>query len=74
MRELNVPLPLIVVGGKDWQGPTGPALALFQGGDHPEVDTVWGVVMQATGQYWCVKNRFIRFPKNFTEGRNVVSE
>lgn len=72
MKELRTPLPLIVTGGENWKGPTGKALALFVAGEHPELNLIWTVVMRDTGQCWCVPNQFIRFGKNFTEGRYAV--
>lgn len=72
MTELRTPLPLIVVGGPDWEGPIGKATAFFLYGGHQELNLVWTVVMKETGQCWCVPNQFIRFPVNVTECRNAV--
>ena len=69
MLELRTPLPVVVIESPRWRGPTGHGLAIFVDGEHPELNLVWTIIMQATGEFWCVPNQFVRAEKNITGGR-----
>src|SRR5271156_1605610 len=73
MLQLNPPLIRIVVGGKNWAGPTGAGVANFIEPGHRDDDIVWIIDMDETGQTWCVPNRFVRAPRNITYGRKSES-
>ena len=69
MLQLNPPLIRIVVGGKNWAGPTGAGVANFIEPGHRDDDIIWIIDMDETGQTWCVPNRYVRAPANITYGR-----
>src|SRR5271170_132553 len=69
MLQLNPPLIRIVVGGKNWAGPTGAGVANFIEPGHRDDDIIWIIDMDETGQTWCVPNRYVRAPVNITYGR-----
>ena len=69
MLQLNPPLIRIVVGGKNWAGPTGAGVANFIEPGHRYDDIIWIIDMDETGQTWCVPNRYVRAPANITYGR-----
>jgi hypothetical protein len=46
-------------------------MAIFIDTQH-DLDRLWTVVFDASGQVWEVPNGLIRFTPNFTWGRNAV--
>lgn len=71
MIQLTPPLRRVVVGGPGWTGPTGPGVANLIEPGHMDDDIVWIIDLDATGQTWCVPNRFVRAPRNITYGRST---
>ncbi len=65
------PIPVEVIKADAWRGPTGHALAyawIDLGADH---DLIWRCCMSETGEWWDVRNLFIRGVGNITQGRSV---
>lgn len=71
MMQLTPPLARVVIGGHGWEGPTGNGVANLLDPGHRDDDIIWIIDMDATGQTWCVPNRFVRAPKNITYGRQT---
>lgn len=71
MLELVNPLPLEVVGGPGWTGPTGRGLCYFVIEGAIDADIVWVIAMDDTGEIWSVRNPFVRAVKNKTLGRRI---
>ena len=71
MIQLSPPLARVVVGGPGWAGPTGPGVANLLDPGHRDDDLVWIIDLDATGQTWCVPNRYVRAPRNITYGRTT---
>ena len=69
MLQLTPPLARVVVGGKGWDGPTGNGVANLIDPGHRDDDIVWIIDLDATGQTWCVPNRYVRAPRNITYSR-----
>jgi hypothetical protein len=69
--ELNTPREVTVMPAADWKGSTGRGMAIFVE-TQPDLDRLWTVVFDASGQVWEVPNYLIRFTPNFTWGRNAV--
>jgi hypothetical protein len=69
MLQLNPPLVRVVVGGVGWEGPTGKGVANFIEPGHLDDDIIWIIDFDENGQTWCVRNRYVRAPKNITAGR-----
>ena len=71
--QLDPPLPFIVVGGtvlgRSYDGPTGPCMAILAKKDHPDLNCVFTVIMDATGEIWEVEHPFLRGEPNKTWGR-----
>jgi len=74
MIQLNPPLPRLVVAHPKWNGPTGSGVANFIIEGSKDDDLVWVIDMDATGEVWCVPNRYVRAPNNITYGRLVKKE
>ena len=67
--QLHTPIPVTVVPGSGWLGPTGKGMAI--GWWQPSIDyhLIWFVFFDETGQMWQVENPNIRARANFTWGR-----
>ena len=68
MIEIKSPIPLIIVDNPDGI-PTGKGRAYFMDDGSIDEDIVWVIAMDATGECWSVRNRYIRFVPNRTYGR-----
>ena len=69
MLQLQPSLPVSVVDGHGWAGPTGKAMAILvtdRGCDH---HLLWTVFMDSDGSCWQVPNPNIRARVNVTHGR-----
>jgi hypothetical protein len=66
--QLNPPLDVRVVEYKDWHGPIGAGMAIFRE-SHPDLNTVYTVAMDETGQLWDVPAPALRLSRNITWGR-----
>ena len=69
IRQLNPVIPVKVVGGPGWKGPTGNGMAIAWFQPNIEHHLTWIVFMDETGQCWEVENPYIRARANFTWGR-----
>src|SRR5687767_10388678 len=69
MIQLNPPLSRVIVGGPGWVGPTGKGVANLLEEGHRDDDLIWIIDLDATGETWCVPNRYVRAPRNITYGR-----
>lgn len=69
MLQLDPPLPLTVVGGAGWKGPTGKGLCHFVIDHGLEHHLIWVIILDETGQIWAVENPYVRGDKNITLGR-----
>jgi hypothetical protein len=70
--QLNPPLPVEVVssaGKMTWDGPTGTGMAIIMKDLGPDHNSLWTVIMDATGEIWDVQNPFVRGQANITYGR-----
>jgi hypothetical protein len=70
MIQLRVPLPVRVVPGAGWSGPTGTGMCLAWYKPHVEHNLIWLVAFDDTGQVWEVENPNIRATANITWGRS----
>lgn len=69
MLQLQPVIPITVVSGAGWKGPTGKAMAIGwvdRGADH---HMIWIVFMDSTGECWQVENPNVRARPNITWGR-----
>lgn len=69
MLQLTPPLARVIVGGAGWAGPTGKGVANLLEPGHRDDDLIWIIDLDATGETWCVPNRYVRAPTNITYGR-----
>lgn len=67
--QLATPLPLRIVGGPGWAGPTGNCMAVGWFKPHPEHNIVWICFLDDSGQQWEVESPYIRARSNITWGR-----
>lgn len=67
--QLNPPIPMAIVGGHDWAGPTGDGMAILVLDNGPDHHLVWTIVLDATGQVWSAENPNVRARPNITWGR-----
>ncbi len=68
------PIPVEVIKADAWRGPTGHALAyawIDLGADH---DLIWRCCMSETGEWWDVRNLFIRGVGNITQQRKSIPQ
>ena len=49
--ELNTPREVTVMPAADWKGSTGRGMAIFVE-TQPDLDRLWTVVFDASGQVW----------------------
>ena len=63
LTQLEPPLPLYVPS----KGASGLAVAVIDYG--PDYDLIWTVIMDDTGEIWCLKNSDVRGVRNITHGR-----
>lgn len=59
--QLNPPIPLDTV--------KGPGYAILVIDYSQEHDLIWSVVLNASGEIWCIPNHQVRGPKNWSLGR-----
>lgn len=69
--QLDPVIPVNVIGGPGWKGPTGYGMAIGWWQASIEHHLVWIVFMDETGQCWEVENPFIRARTNITWGRTT---
>jgi hypothetical protein len=67
--QLNPQIPLLVVGGSGWKGPTGKGVALFVIEGGRDDNLIWTIAFDDGGAIWCVDNRYVRAVSNITYGR-----
>lgn len=71
--QLDPQIPVSVAAGPGWAGPTGPGQAVGWVDQSAEHNLIWVVLMDATGECWCVPNPFVRGRRNVTTGRTFNS-
>ena len=69
ITQLHTPIPVNVVAGCGWQGPTGKAMAFAWFQMSIEGNMVFVVAMDETGEIWQVEGPNIRMRSNITWGR-----
>ena len=69
MIELKSPIPLMITENPEGI-PPGKGRAYFMDEGTIDDDLIWVIAMDATGECWSVRNRYIRFVANKTYGRS----
>ncbi len=72
--QLDPPVPLRVVPGAGWEGPTGAAMAVGWFQESIDHSLTFVCVMDLTGEVWQVEQTNVRFRRNITWGRNPQQE
>lgn len=68
--QLHTPIPVRVVPGNAWEGPTGAGMAIGWFQESIDHSLTFVVAMDDTGQVWEVEQPNIRLRRNITWGRN----
>lgn len=68
--QLHTPIPLRVVPGYGWGGPTGDCMAVGWFQESIDHSLTFIVIMDDSGQFWEVEQPNVRARANITWGRN----